>query len=51
MASTQDVFTLVGKRMRAARYEPCHRARAAEMPPIAELIRRIDRALHDRRAA
>ncbi|RMB53725.1 MULTISPECIES: hypothetical protein [unclassified Sphingomonas] len=51
MASTQDVFTLVGKRMRGTLGEQGHRSRAVEMPPIAELICRIDRALQDRRAA
>ena len=50
MASTQDVFTLVGKRMRGTLGEQGHRSRPVEMPPIAELICRIDRALQDRRA-
>ncbi|MGU3390694.1 hypothetical protein [Sphingomonas sp. M1A8_2b] len=47
MASKQDVFTLVGKRMRGTPSAPCN----VDMPPIAELVRRIDRALRERRAA
>jgi len=50
MARHQDIFTLVGNRMRA----PLHRdhcASAFERPPIADLIRRIDQALQIRRAA
>ena len=51
MASTQDVFTLVGKRMHGTPGDPCQRGRNVDMPPIAELVRRIDHALRERRAA
>lgn len=51
MAGKQDVFTLVGKRMGGTLGEQGHRGRPVEMPAIAELICRIDRALQDRRAA
>ena len=51
MAHKQDVFTLLGKRMQID--QPAHRGRRgdSDMPPIADLIRRIDRALLNRRAA
>ncbi|WP_164913438.1 hypothetical protein [Sphingomonas sp. UV9] len=50
MAQTQDIFALVGKRMCAA---PRHGNRAVDydVPRIADLIRQIDRALLERRAA
>ncbi len=50
MARKQDSFTLVGKRMCAS---PCRPDQAADYdrPQIADLIRRIDRALLERRAA
>ena len=50
MAQKQDIFALVGKRMCAS---PRHGDLAAgyDVPPIADLIRRIDRALLERRAA
>jgi len=50
MARKQDIFALVGKRMCAS---PRHGNLDADhdLPPIADLIRRIDRALLDRRAA
>lgn len=51
MASKQDVFTLVGKRIRGTAGDPLRLGRGDDMPPIAELIRRIDQALHERRAA
>lgn len=51
MARKQDVFTLIGKRLQID--QPSHRGRRGDvdMPPIADLIRRIDRALLERRAA
>ncbi|MEG3159150.1 hypothetical protein U1763_01420 [Sphingomonas sp. LB2R24] len=50
MARQQDIFTLVGNRMRAP--APCEiEYPAFERPPIADLIRRIDQALEARRAA
>ena len=50
MAQKQDIFALVGKRMCAS---SIHRDSAMQYdrPQIADLIRRIDRALLDRRAA
>ena len=50
MAHKQDIFALVGKRMCAS---PRHGDLAADydVPPIADLIRRIDHALLERRAA
>ena len=50
MAQKQDIFALVGKRMCAS---PRHGnlATGYAVPPIADLIRRIDRALMERRAA
>jgi len=52
MAQKQDIFALVGKRMCAS---PRHRDLNVnvdyDMPPIADLIRRIDQALLERRAA
>ncbi|WP_158637970.1 hypothetical protein [Sphingomonas ginsenosidivorax] len=47
MARRQDIFTLVGKRMDA----PCATRGSYEAPPLADLVRRIDRALLERRAA
>lgn len=50
MARQQDVFTLLGHRMRM----PLRRDDSSavfERPAIAELIRRIDQALQTRRAA
>lgn len=51
MARKQDVFTLLGKRMQVD--QPSHRGRRGDgdMPQIADLIRQIDRALLERRAA
>ena len=51
MAHEQDVFTLLGRRMQIDR--PAHRGQRgdSDMPPIADLIRRIDRALLERCAA
>ncbi|MGA1800134.1 hypothetical protein VH567_15290 [Sphingomonas sp. 4RDLI-65] len=51
MARKQDVFTLVGERMHRAPGDAGPRITYADMPPIADLIRRIDRALMERRAA
>ena len=60
MAQKQDIFALVGKRMcasprhgdLAAGYDvPGDLAAGYDVPPIADLIRRIDRALLERRAA
>ncbi|BCA61165.1 hypothetical protein HMP09_0399 [Sphingomonas sp. HMP9] len=52
MAQKQDIFALVGKRMCAS---PRHRDLDVnvdyDMPPIADLIQRIDKALLERRAA
>ncbi|MES2421436.1 MAG: hypothetical protein V4595_09065 [Pseudomonadota bacterium] len=50
MARKQDIFALVRKRMCAS---PQHGDLAADydVPPIADLIRRIDHALLERRAA
>lgn len=47
MARRQDIFTLVGKRMDA----PRNSRSDYEAPPLADLVRRIDRALLERRAA
>ena len=50
MAYKQDIFALVGKRMCASPSR--HDLTASyDRPQIADLIRRIDRALLDRRAA
>ncbi|MES3152503.1 hypothetical protein [Sphingomonas faeni] len=49
MAQTQDIFALVGKRMRAAP-RPRDPVATYDQPRIANLIRRIDRALLERRA-
>jgi len=50
VASTQDILGLIGKRMQ----RPCRIAapydHVQDLPPIPDLIRRIDRALLDRRA-
>ena len=48
MARQQDIFTLVGNRMRAPRIDSLS---AFERPPIADLIRSIDHALQASRAA
>ena len=51
MARKQDVFTLLGKRMQIDQPSLRGRRGDSDMPPIADLIRRIDRALVERRAA
>lgn len=50
MPREQDIFTLVGKRMCASARHREPMARYDE-PQIADLIRRIDRAVRERRAA
>lgn len=50
MARKQDSFTLVGKRMQAPGIAS-RRPGTADVPAIADLITRIDRALLERRAA
>jgi hypothetical protein len=47
MAARTDSFTLIGRRMRRASPAPM----IEEMPSIAEVLRRIDLALAERRAA
>jgi len=47
MAARTDSFTLIGRRMRKG--APV--SAAEELPSIAEVLRRIDRALADRKAA
>jgi len=47
MAARTDSFTLIGRRMRKAAPAPM----IEEMPSIAEVLRRIDCALAERRAA
>lgn len=47
MASKNDAFTLIGKRMQS-NTRPAYQS---EMLPIADLIRRIDHAVRERRAA
>ena len=51
MAHKQDVVTLLGKRMQIDQPSLRGRRGDSDMPPIADLIRRIDRALLERRAA
>lgn len=51
MAQTQDIFALVGKRMSASPRLHDTASTHFDRPQIADLIRRIDRALLDRRAA
>ncbi|HXH15256.1 MAG TPA: hypothetical protein VNJ10_03895 [Sphingomonas sp.] len=51
MPQHQDIFALLGRPMRIAPHDASRRPAGTDMPPIAELIRRIDCALLDRRAA
>lgn len=51
MARQQDIFTLVGNRMRAGSTRHAAATTEFERPLIADLIRRIDRAIEQRRAA
>ncbi len=51
MASKQDSFTLIRKRMQQGMSDPHARHAVPDMPQIADLIRRIDHALMVRRAA
>lgn len=51
MARKQDSFALIGRRMAMGSADRHGRASASDMPPIADLIRRIERALLERRAA